>query len=124
MLADNSGNADGFGDPVELVAEIRDMRTLIGVDTNDDLAVDEWRDPPAPSDADAEDVLARTLAVRVSLLVRSRDDSVSDDPVDFCFPGWLDCSSTATGLQTPSDSALYREYSFTASVRNRIFGGN
>lgn len=124
LLANNSGNADGFGDPVELVAEIRDMRTLIGVDTNDDLAVDEWRDPPAPSDADAEDVLARTLAVRVSLLVRSRDDSVSDDPVDFCFPGWLDCSSTATGLQTPSDSALYREYSFTASVRNRIFGGN
>lgn len=124
LLANNSGNADGYGNPVELVAEIRDMRTLIGVDTNDDLAVDEWRDPPAPSDADAEDVLAQTLAVRVSLLVRSTDDSVSDDPVDVCFPGWLACTNAATGLQTPADSALYREYSFTASVRNRIFGGN
>jgi len=124
LLANNTGNADGYGNPVELVAEIRDMRSLIGVDTNDDLAVDEWRDPPTPGDADAEDVLAQTLAVRVSLLVRSRDDSVSDDPVDVCFPGWLACTSAATGLQTPADSALYREYSFTASIRNRIFGGN
>ena len=41
LLANNSGSADGYGNPVELVAEIRDMRTLIGVDTNDDLAVDE-----------------------------------------------------------------------------------
>ncbi|MGF2736542.1 PilW family protein [Marinobacter sp. DUT-1] len=124
LVANNTGNAAGYANPVELVAEIRDMRTLIGVDTNNDLAVDEWRDPPAPSDADAEDVLAQTLAVRVSLLVRSRDDSVSDDPVDVCFPGWLACTSASTGLQTPVDSALYREYSFTASIRNRIFGGN
>lgn len=122
LVESNSGDASSLGAAVELVAEVRDMRTLIGVDTDGDGAVNEWRDPPAATDAGAEDVLATTLAVRVSLLVRSRDESVSDDPVAVCFPGWLDCTSAATGLQTPADSALYRAYTFTSSIRNRIIG--
>ncbi|WP_297797923.1 PilW family protein [uncultured Marinobacter sp.] len=123
LLANNSTNADGFGDPVELVADIRDMRTLIGVDTDGDGAVNSWQDPPEKDAANAANLLAQTLVVKVSLLARSRDDNVNDDAVQFCFPGWLDCTSEATGLQTADDSALYRVYTMTASLRNRTLEG-
>ncbi len=121
LTANNTGgDATTVGDPVELVAEIRDMRTLLGVDTDDDGNVDVWREPPAPTDADAAEVLAQTLSVKVSLLARSRDDNVNDGAVPYCFPGWLDCADAATGLQTPADSGLYRAYTFTSTIRNRI----
>lgn len=121
LTANNDGaDAAALGDPAKLVAEIQDMRTLLGVDTDGDGNVDVWQDPPAPSAADAADILAQTLAVKVSLLVRSRDDNVNDSAAAYCFPGWLDCASAATGLQTPADSALYRSYTFTSTIRNRI----
>lgn len=124
LLANNSGNnANSFGDPVELVGDIRDMRTHIGVDTDGDGAINSWQDPPAKDATNAADVLAQTLAVKVSILVRSRDDNVNDDAIEFCFPGWLDCTSDATGLQTADDSALYRVYTMTASIRNRTLEG-
>ncbi len=119
LIADNSGSANALDTPVELVADIRDMRTRLGVDTDGDGAINNWQDPPEKDATNAADVLAQTLAVKVSLLVRSRDDNVNDDAVQFCFPGWLDCTSDATGLQTADDSALYRVYTMTASIRNR-----
>jgi len=119
LIAGSGGAANQLGTPVELVGDIRDMRTHIGVDTDGDGAINSWQDPPAEDAANAADVLAQTLAVKVSLLVRSRDDNVNDDAIEFCFPGWLDCTSDATGLQTADDSALYRVYTMTASIRNR-----
>ena len=123
LVADNSGSANTLGTAVELVADIRDMRTQLGVDTDGDGAINSWQDPPAKDATNAADVLAQTLAVKVSILVRSRDDNVNDDAIEFCFPGWLDCTSDATGLLTADDSALYRVYTMTASIRNRTLEG-
>ncbi|MCG2580988.1 MAG: PilW family protein, partial [Marinobacter sp.] len=123
LIAGNGGTGNLLGTPVELVADIRDMRTQLGVDTDGDGAINNWQDPPEKDATNAADVLAQTLAVKVSLLVRSRDDNVNDDAVQFCFPGWLDCTSDATGLQTADDSALYRVYTMTASIRNRTLEG-
>lgn len=124
QLNNNGTNATTLGDPIELVGDVRDLRTEIGLDTSSpaDQVVDDWQAPPAEDDADAADTLAQVLAVRVSLLIRSQDQFAGDSPGDYCFPGWLTCTDTSTGLQTPTNRALYRSYTFTASIRNRIYG--
>lgn len=118
-LQGNSGDAATGVQTVEMVRGVRDIRTLIGVDNDGDGAIDAWQDPPAANATDAADILDRTLAVRISVLARSADDRVVDDPVTVCFPGWLDCDSAANGLVTAQDRALYRVYTFVASLRNR-----
>ncbi len=123
QLSNNGGTASTLGDPIELVGDVRDLRTEIGLDTSDEGAVDSWAAPPAQDDANAADTLAQVLALRVSLLIRSQDQFAGDAPGDYCFPGWLTCTDAATGLQTPTDRALYRSYTFTAGIRNRIYQG-
>ncbi|MDC0661187.1 PilW family protein [Marinobacter sp. SS21] len=123
QLSNNGGTASALGDPIELVGDVRDLRTAIGLDTSDAGAVDSWAAPPAQDDANAANTLAQVLALRVSLLIRSQDQFAGDAPGDYCFPGWLTCADAATGLQTPTDRALYRSYTFTASIRNRIYRG-
>lgn len=118
-LQGNSGNAGSAVESIEMVRGVRDLRALIGVDNDDDGAIDAWQDPPAANASDAADILDRTLAVRVSVLARSGDTRVVDEPVTVCFPGWLDCDSAATGLITAEDRGLYRAYTFVASLRNR-----
>ncbi|MDX1634643.1 MAG: PilW family protein [Marinobacter sp.] len=118
-LQGNGGTAGSAVDAIEMVTGVRDLRTLIGVDNDGDGAIDAWQDPPAANAVNAADLLDRTLAVRVSVLARSNDDRVLDAPVTVCFPGWLDCSSSANGLVTADDRALYRVYTFVASLRNR-----
>ena len=124
QLSNNGKNATTLGDPIELVGNVRDLRTEIGLDTTNpaDQIVDDWQSPPAENDANAANTLAQVLAVRVSLLIRSQDQFAGDSPGDYCFPGWLTCTDASTGLQTPTDRALYRSYTFTASIRNRIYG--
>ncbi|MDX1756228.1 MAG: PilW family protein [Marinobacter sp.] len=124
QLNNNGTNATTLGDPVELVGDVRDLRTQIGLDTTipSDQIVDDWRAPPAEDDVNAAATLAQVLAVRVSLLIRSQDQFAGDSPGDYCFPGWQTCTDASTGLQTPTDRALYRSYTFTASIRNRIYG--
>ena len=118
-LQGNGGDAESNVQSMEMVRGVRDLRTLIGVDDDGDGAIDTWQDPPAADASDAADILDRTLAVRISVLARSVDDGVVEAPVTVCFPGWLDCDSAANGLVTAQDRALYRVYTFVASLRNR-----
>lgn len=102
---------DGSG--TELVQGVADMRVQYSVGTG---AVD-WRSPSAV-DPDWLDV----RAVRISILVRSSNDNLMNDPMTYCFPGepWegQDCTDSSNKT-TASDGRFYRVYTATASVRNR-----
>ncbi|WP_158223115.1 PilW family protein [Halovibrio salipaludis] len=97
----------------ELVQGVADMRVQYGVGAG---SVD-WRSPSAvdPNWADVR-------AVRISILVRSKNENLMNDPMTYCFPGepWdgQDCTESSNRT-TASDGRLYRVYTATASVRNR-----
>lgn len=101
------------GSGTELVQGIADMRVQYGVGAG---AVD-WRSPSAV-DPNWSDV----RAVRISILVRSSNENLMNDPMTYCFPGepWegQDCTDSSNRT-TASDGRFYRVYTATASVRNR-----
>ena len=103
-------------DPVALFEGVRDFQFELGRDSTGNGRVDTWA---LPGDADSAD---QALAIRVSLLVRSESDGLTAGGQSYCYPGWLDCigdSSLETTTDT-NDTFLYRVYTSTTTLRNRI----
>ncbi|ROQ38809.1 type IV pilus assembly protein PilW [Marinobacter sp. 3-2] len=117
-----SGSGIGnFSTPVALLQDVIDFQIQFGVDSNQNGQVNNWEDPIGLTVAGRTQA-DNTIAVRISVLVRSPNDGVTDGEQEYCFPGWLDCVANA-GLLTTSnanDTFLYRVYSTTISMRNRI----
>lgn len=110
-----------FSTPVALLQDVVDFQIQFGVDSNQNGQVNDWEDPIGLT-VDGRTQADNTIAVRLSVLVRSPNDGVTDGGQEYCFPGWLDCVANAAALTTTdaSDTFLYRVYSTTISMRNRI----
>ncbi|KAA1171711.1 hypothetical protein FWJ25_16200 [Marinobacter salinexigens] len=108
-----------FQNPIAILEDIRDLQVQLGVDNNSDREVDVWED----SDGTATQA-DNTVALRYSILVRSPEDNVTDGGQSYCYPGWLDCVDDDTLLTTvgDDDTFLYRVYTATTTLRNRIGG--
>lgn len=103
-------------DPVALLEGVRDFQFELGRDANGDGRVDVWSPPGDPDHAD------QAVAIRMSLLVRSGIQGLTDGDQSYCYPGWLDCLADPS-LETTSgenDTFLYRVYTATTALRNRI----
>ena len=89
----------------ELVEGIEDMQILYGIDTDNDEFPNQYQ--PADAVADFDDV----VSVRVSLLVRSIDDFVTEDPQTYTYNG---------ATVTAGDRRIRQSFSSTIALRNRI----
>ena len=94
-----------FGVAQELVEGVEDMQILYGVDTDNDEFANQYVD--ADIVADWEDV----VAVRISLLVRSIADFVTDAPQTVTFNN---------NTFTPGDRRIRQVFTTTVALRNRI----
>jgi len=116
-----AGNTGVFSAPSPIVEHVRDFQVQLGLDTSGNGQVDSWIDPPGLTSS-GQAQADNAIAVRFSFLVRSPEDNVTDGGQTYCYPGWLDCAANA-GLETTvgaNDTFLYRVYTTTASLRNRI----
>lgn len=107
------------GTPVELVRGVWDMQIRAGIDNGlNSGKVDSWVDvgKTGLTQTQADD----TIAVQISLLVRSRDDGLVKSPMKVCFPAWSDCSGGLNYAATAGDNHLYRVYMVTSTIRNRM----
>ncbi|WP_227664690.1 PilW family protein [Marinobacter litoralis] len=106
----------GSAGSVALFEDVRNFQFQYGRDTNGNGQVNVWSDPGDPNQAD------EAIAIRISLLIRSPDDRVTDGGQSYCYPGWLDCANDASLLTTAgaNDTFLYRVYTTTSTMRNRI----
>lgn len=100
------------GNPIELVDGVEDMRVRYGVGTAEN-GVTNWEANTA-SISDWSTV----IAAEISLLLRAGPDNLLEETMEICFPSWTDCSSGNN--YTAPDNSLYRVYSFTTALRNRI----
>ncbi|KAA8979330.1 PilW family protein [Halospina sp. K52047b] len=107
-----------LGPPREVVSGVRAMRVRLGLDTDGDDAVDAWEAPPAQGGD--ESVLDEAIGLRISLLVRSPGGEVTEEPQSYCFPAWRDCTDSGEGLVSAQDRHLYRVYSTSMTIRNRL----
>lgn len=117
-----SGSVTGnFSSSVALLQDVRDLQIQFGVDSNQNGQVNNWEEPVGLTVA-GRTQSDNTIAVRLSFLVRSPEDGVTDGGQTYCFPGWLDCVADDTLLTTANagDTFLYRVYSTTTAMRNRI----
>ncbi|WP_373002148.1 PilW family protein [Marinobacter sp.] len=110
-----------FTTPVALLQDVVDFQIQFGVDSNQNGQVNDWEDPIGLTVAGRTQA-DNTIAVRLSVLVRSPNDGVTDGGQEYCFPGWLDCVATPSDMTTAAanDTFLYRVYSTTITMRNRI----
>ncbi|TBW50993.1 hypothetical protein EZI54_17550 [Marinobacter halodurans] len=108
MRSADYGGSGGVGSiqAIELIEGIEDMQILYGEDLDGDYTAEVWRDAGSVSDMGA------VVALRVSLLSRSQETNVAPDQPDINFFG-----KTYGG-----DGRLRRQYTITASIRNRIGG--
>jgi len=88
-----------------LVAGISDMQLTYGVDTDNDETVNVY--VAAPDVGNWNNV----LAVRIALLVRSKDDNVLDTPETYSYNG---------ATVTAPDRRLYQPFTATVTIRNRL----
>jgi len=100
-----TGNKVNILSAEELVEGIENMQILYGEDTDDDGTANYYV-PSSP----AVDMSA-VISIRVSLLVTSLDDNLTQKPVPYTYNG------TTT---TPTDRRLRRVFSSTVAVRNRL----
>ena len=97
------------GQEFELVEGVEDMQITYGEDTDGDRTADAYRDADSVFDWSA------VVSARIHLLVRSKDNNLSDAPMDYVFNG-----ATVAGSSLPtSDRYLRREFTATVTVRNR-----
>lgn len=108
----------------EIMDGVWDLQMRVGIDSGlSNGEVTQWVDidgPTALSTAAAGDV----VAVRLSLLARSPENNIVDAPMELCYPSWADCSGGPNydvSTEVSSDSRhLYRVFTTTATIRNRI----
>lgn len=88
----------------ELVEGVENMQILYGEDTGGDLIPDRYR--PANTVTD----MGAVIAVRISLLIRSFQDNVVDDPQTYTYNG---------AAVTAGDRRLRQVFTSTITLRNR-----
>ncbi|RBP29196.1 type IV pilus assembly protein PilW [Marinobacter pelagius] len=119
IVSATSGVVGSLSGAEELVSEVWNMQVRLGVRAGstppNDSIVGSWETSWA-SISNEEDV----IAIQISLLARSPQDNVVDQPQDLCFPGWLDCDTDPTLLTTMPDRRLYREFTLTTGIRSRL----
>ncbi len=94
-----------FGVAQELVEGVEDMQILYGIDNDDDQFPNQYVDSDAVGDW--EDV----VAVRISLLMRSIEDFVTEAPQIYTWNG---------AAVTPGDRRIRQVFTTTVALRNRI----
>lgn len=104
----------------ELVTGIERMAIQLGIDSNGDGDIDSWEDLRDSSLSNAQEHADEALGMRVSLLVSSRTDRVTESPVIYCFPAWGDCDEGGEDRETADDRRIYRVYSSSMGIRNRL----
>jgi len=108
----------------EIMDGIWDLQMRVGIDSGlSNGEITQWIDIDGPnvlSVAAAADV----VAVQLSLLARSPQNRIVDSPMELCYPSWADCSSDPNykiADEVAADSRhLYRVFTTTATIRNRI----
>ncbi|TVP53998.1 MAG: prepilin-type N-terminal cleavage/methylation domain-containing protein [Halomonadaceae bacterium] len=119
-LNTRGGNSGSFVNPQELVSGIEEMAIQLGIDSNGNGTIDRWEDLRDASAANAASHADDALGLRISLLVSSRTDQVMSAPMGFCFPAWGDCGDDGSDLRLADDRRLYRVYSSSIGIRNRL----
>lgn len=117
-IASSGGNTglylrDSTGAAAELVSGIVNMRVRYGRGTAE-TGVQNWVEAASVSD------WSEVIAAQVSLLVQAGSDNLLPEAQQYCFPGWQNCDGATVAFTTAPDRRLYRVYTFTASLRNRI----
>jgi len=98
---------DGAGGGQELVEGVEDMQILYGEDTDgDDDRVANRYVPAGTAALDMDNV----VSVRVSLLLRSVDDNITSQAVNYFYD---------SATRTPADRRLRRVFTATITLRNR-----
>jgi len=90
----------------ELLSGVEDMQILYGEDTDADGTPNRFVDASSAT-LDMNDV----LSVRISLLIRSSEDNVTEDPQVYTFNG---------ATVTAADNRIRQVFSSTISLRNRL----
>lgn len=119
VVSANDGIVGNLAGAEELVGEVWDMRVRLGVRAGatppNDSIVSSW-ETSWTSISDEADV----IAIQLSLLARSPENNVVDQPQTLCFPAWLDCDATPALMTTMPDRRLYREFTVTTGIRSRL----
>ncbi len=90
----------------ELVEGVENMQILYGEDTDGDLVANRYL--PASSVGD----MTQVVSIRVSLLMRSKDDNLAEESVvPYVYNGVT---------VTPADKRIRKVFSTTVAVRNRL----
>ncbi len=90
---------------LELVDGVTDMQIEYGEDTDDDFAANYY------VTADNVTNMDNVVSTHVSFLVRSNDDNLSPEQVQYSFN---------RALTTAGDNRLYQPYTATVTLRNRV----
>jgi type IV pilus assembly protein PilW len=94
---------DNGGTPQELIPGVEQMQVLYGVDNDNDLTVDSYVTANSVTD------WSSVISIKVSLLVRSSDDNVTESPQTYTFNGTT---------VTPTDYYLRHAFTTTIALRN------
>lgn len=99
---------NGSATPVDekLVEGVEQMQLRYGEDDDGDSQVDEYRLADAVSDWSA------VVAIRISVLMVSPNDNVTEEPQGYTFAG--------TTVSNPGDNRLRQVFTKTVALRNRI----
>lgn len=98
----------GTNNPVELVEGIENMQILYGADT--DATPDGTANYYVPAGTTGLN-MNQVVSIRVSVLVRSMNDGLTAQPVDYVYNG---------ATVTPTDRRIRRVFTTTVALRNRL----
>lgn len=104
------------GAAVELVQDVDDMQVLYGLDTNNDNAVDSYATATA---VQAANNWRSVRSVRISLLIRSRDNNVTTATQAINYDANGDGTAEALTLDA-ADRRLRQVFTTTIGIRNRL----
>lgn len=129
LTADASGRRalvrkNGTAAAQEIMDGIWDLQMRVGIDSGlSNGEVTQWIDIDGPTALSAA-AAGEVVAVQMSLLARSPENNIVDAPMELCYPSWTDCSggpNYKVETEVAADSRhLYRVFTTTATIRNRI----